>query len=74
MIKFCEQRQLGDLAAGLKEELVAMPKTAKPTSKELQERTLQMIRKAVKADEAKRAREEATGLGVKRGSAQPNQQ
>ena len=53
---------------------MAMPKTAKPTSKELQERTLQMIRKAVKADEAKRAREEATGLGVKRGSAQPNQQ
>jgi hypothetical protein len=60
------------LAAGLKDDLVAMPKTAKPTSKELQERTLQMIRKAVKADEAKRARDEATGLGIKRGSAQPN--
>ena len=60
------------MAAGLKDELVAMPKTAKPTSKELQERTLQMIRKAVKADEAKRARDEATGLGIKRGSAQPN--
>ena len=53
---------------------MAMPKVAKPTSKELQERTLQMIRKAVKADEAKRARDEATGLGIKRGSAQPNQQ
>ena len=67
MIKFCEQRQLTDLAAGLREDLVAAKSGA--TSKDLQDRTLQIIRKAVKADEAKKVRDEATGMGIKRGSA-----
>ncbi len=72
MIKFCEQRSLTDLAAGLREDLAAAKSTT--SSKDLQDRTLQIIRKAVKADEAKKVRDEATGMGIKRGSAQPNQQ
>jgi phosphoenolpyruvate synthase/pyruvate phosphate dikinase len=67
LIKFCEQRQLTDLAAGLREDLVSAKSAA--TSKDLQDRTLQIIRKAVKADEAKKVRDEATGMGIKRGSA-----
>ena len=75
LIKFCEQRQLADLAAGLKQDLASLPQGKAPTSsKDLQDRTLQLIRKAIKADDAKKIRDEAVGLGVKRGSAQPNQQ
>ena len=47
LIKFCEERNLQEIAKGLKNDI------AKPNSKDMQNLVLQMIRKAVKDDASK---------------------
>jgi len=43
LIAFCQQRNLSELAAGLRAEV-----TPGPNSKEMQDRALQIIKKAVR--------------------------
>ena len=66
LVKFCEERNLTEVALGLKQDLLQTAQ--KQSHKEMQERALQIIRKAVKSEEAKRAKEE---VQAKRGSGQP---
>jgi len=71
LIKFFEDRNLTEMAAGLKQDLVSMKRASAPPEKEIQDRTLTLIRKAVKADEAKKLKEEIN-TASKRGAAQPS--
>jgi hypothetical protein len=75
LIKFCEERNLQEIAQGLKSDF------AKPNSKDMQNRVLQMIRKAVKKDEVSKQVVQSTKVGEadqrKAGhqpKGQPNQQ
>ena len=49
LIKFCEERNLQEIASGLKSDI-----TKSNGGKEMQNRVLQMIRKAVKNDEVQK--------------------
>lgn len=75
LIKFCEDRNLTEVASGLKADLKAKQGGV---GKEMQDRVLQMIRKAVKAEEV--AKQPKVEMPVKssgaqsRGHGQPNQQ
>jgi hypothetical protein len=55
LIKFCEERNLGELAAGLRQDLLSSQSATKQSK---EQRALQIIRKAVKLNEAKRDKEE----------------
>lgn len=72
LIKFCEERNLNEVASGLKADLKAKQGGV---GKEMQDRVLQMIRKAVKAEEvAKQPKVEMPVKVQSRGHGQPNQQ
>ena len=57
LIRFCEQKNLGEIAAGLKKDLKTLTQDAKDANKENQ--VLMIIRKAVKLDELRKAKEDA---------------
>ena len=72
LIKFCEDRNLSEVASGLKADLKSKQGGV---GKEMQDRVLQMIRKAVKAEEvAKQPKVELPAKVGARGHGQPNQQ
>lgn len=77
LIKFCEERNLAEVATGLKADLKAKQSTSS-SGKDMQDRVLQMIRKAVKAEEiAKQPKVEMPLIKAgaqARGHGQPNQQ
>ena len=63
LIKFCESKNLKDMASGLKKDLKAI--TAAQDNKEnAQERALMIIRKSIKANDAVRMHEELKLQGV----------
>lgn len=70
LIKFCEDRNLKDLATGLKSDL----KDSKQTKEDMQQRVLQIIRKAVKAEEIAKQPKVEMPKNQARGHGQPNQQ
>jgi hypothetical protein len=67
LIKFCESKNLIEVVVGLKKDLKTLtapptgtksPKNIQEHNKENQERTLAIIRKAIKADDLKKMRED----------------
>ncbi len=76
LIKFCEDRNLTELATGLRADLKPKQQhSTQQSGKEMQDRVLQMIRKAVKAEEvARQPKVEMPVAKAARGHGQPNQQ
>jgi len=59
LIKFCEQKNLVDIASGLKKDLKALSYGSTEANKENQEKVLMIIRKSIKLDDLRKNKEDA---------------